>query len=156
MDRTSSRTRVQYMRDSFEAINLQRDVRRHAPPRHPTIMPPLPDTLYDETKAKLDRLDRRLRDAQTFQIPRLRNHVGSTALQQQYAAELREDLERCRRELQVRQVSLCSNGDLVRAPKVALLMNFVAIQLVCRFWRHLWMTSYRRNTERRHMTSWTF
>lgn len=64
-------------------------------------MPPLPDPLYDETKTKLERLERRLNDAQVFQVPRLRNHVGTVALQQQYAAELREDLESCRRELQV-------------------------------------------------------
>jgi len=64
-------------------------------------MPPLSDTLYDESRPKLERIERRLNDAESFQIPRLRNHVGTLALQQQYAAELREDLESCRRELQV-------------------------------------------------------
>lgn len=64
-------------------------------------MPPLPDTLYDETRTKVERIERRLGDAASFQIPRLRNHLGTLALQQQYAAELREDLESCRRELQV-------------------------------------------------------
>jgi hypothetical protein len=69
-------------------------------------MPPLLDTLYDETKTKLERIERRLNDAASFQIPRLRNHIGTLALQQQYSAELREDLESCRRELQVGVVSL--------------------------------------------------
>ncbi|KAF8316838.1 Sec20-domain-containing protein [Clavulina sp. PMI_390] len=64
-------------------------------------MPPLPDPLYDETKTKLERLARRLNDVEVFQVPRLRDHAGSVALQQQYAAEVREDLESCRRELQI-------------------------------------------------------
>lgn len=67
----------------------------------PPTMPPPPDTLYDETRTKLERIERRLNEAESFQIPRLRDHVGTLALQQQYAAELREDLESCRRELQV-------------------------------------------------------
>ena len=64
-------------------------------------MPPIPDPLHDETLLKLDKLSRRLEDAQSFQITRLRNHTGSIAVQQQYAAELREDTESYRRELEV-------------------------------------------------------
>lgn len=67
-------------------------------------MPPLPDPLYDDAKAKLEKLERRINDAFLFQVPRLRNHVGTIALQQQYAGELREDIESCRRELQVDSV----------------------------------------------------
>ncbi len=64
-------------------------------------MPPLPDPLHEETLLKLDKLRRRIEDAQSFQVARLHDHTGSVAVQQQYAAELREDIESYRRELEV-------------------------------------------------------
>lgn len=58
-------------------------------------MPPLTVTsaIHEETANLVELLNRRQRDIQGFQIPRLRDFEGSLAIQQQYAAELREDLE---------------------------------------------------------------
>jgi hypothetical protein len=57
------------------------------------IMPPLPTTFDDTTNASIASIKRRQNDLREFQIPRLRGCSESLAVQQQYAAELREDLE---------------------------------------------------------------
>jgi protein transport protein SEC20 len=57
------------------------------------IMPPLPTTFDDVTKASIASIQRRQNDLREFQIPRLRDCSESLSVQQQYAAELREDLE---------------------------------------------------------------
>ncbi|KAH9021693.1 Sec20-domain-containing protein [Lactarius deliciosus] len=56
-------------------------------------MPPLPPTFDDATSASIASIQRRQGDLRDFQIPRLRGCTESLATQQQYAAELREDLE---------------------------------------------------------------
>ncbi|KAF9511987.1 hypothetical protein BS47DRAFT_1128438 [Hydnum rufescens UP504] len=72
--------------------------------------PPM-DSLFEEAKGKLAQLDKRLNDAQSFQIPRLRDHTGSLPLQQRYGGELRDDIESCRRELQILEAFV---DDIVR------------------------------------------
>jgi protein transport protein SEC20 len=64
-------------------------------------MPPLPSTIQEETANLVDSLTRRQKDLQEFQIPRLRDLKGSLATQQQYAAEIREDLELFAKSVQV-------------------------------------------------------
>jgi protein transport protein SEC20 len=64
-------------------------------------MPPIPSTLDEDVRAQLESLERRQKDLQTFQIPRLRSFDGALATQQQYAAELREDIEAFARQLEV-------------------------------------------------------
>jgi protein transport protein SEC20 len=56
-------------------------------------MPPLPTTFDDATNASIASIQRRQNDLHEFQIPRLCGCSESLAVQQQYAAELREDLE---------------------------------------------------------------
>ena len=66
-----------------------------------TIMPPLSSTIHEETSNLIESLNRRQKDLQEFQIPRLRDFKGSLATQQQYAAELRDDLEHFGKNVQV-------------------------------------------------------
>lgn len=65
-------------------------------------MAPLPSTLSEELLTTIDSLRRRRTDLSDFQIPRLRNCTGPLAVQQQYAAELREDLDAFARQVEVR------------------------------------------------------
>lgn len=65
-------------------------------------MAPLPSTLSEELLTTIDSLRRRRTDLSDFQIPRLRNCTGPLAIQQQYAAELREDLDTFARQVDVR------------------------------------------------------
>ena len=65
-------------------------------------MPPLPLTFDDATSASIASIQRRQSDLRDFQIPRLRGCGESLATQQQYAAELREDLETVMRLIEVR------------------------------------------------------
>lgn len=67
-------------------------------------MPPLPSSISEETANIVDSLTRRQKDLQDLQIPRLRQFRGSLATQQQYAAELREDLELFSRGVKVRLI----------------------------------------------------
>ena len=64
-------------------------------------MPPIPSTLDEETSAQIDALERRQKDLRDFQIPRLRTFDGSLATQQQYAAEVREDIDAFARQVEV-------------------------------------------------------
>ena len=64
-------------------------------------MPPLPTTFDDATNASIATIQRRQIDLREFQLPRLRGCSESLALQQQYAAELREDLETIMRFVEV-------------------------------------------------------
>ena len=64
-------------------------------------MPPLPTTFDDATNASIATIQRRQTDLREFQLPRLRGCSESLALQQQYAAELREDLETIMRFVEV-------------------------------------------------------
>jgi protein transport protein SEC20 len=65
-------------------------------------MPPLPLTFDDATGASIASIQRRQIDLRDFQIPRLRSCSESLTTQQQYAAELREDLEAVTRLIEVR------------------------------------------------------
>ena len=65
-------------------------------------MPPLPTTFDDATNASITSIQRRQLDLREFQIPRLRSCSESLATQQQYATELRDDLETVQRLIEVR------------------------------------------------------
>ena len=65
------------------------------------IMPPLPTTFDDATNASIASIQRRQTDLREFQLPRLRGCSESLASQQQYAAEVREDLETITRFVEV-------------------------------------------------------
>ncbi len=64
-------------------------------------MPPLPTTFDDATNASIATISRRQNDLREFQLPRLRGCSESLTVQQQYAAELREDLETITRLVEV-------------------------------------------------------
>ena len=65
-------------------------------------MPPIP-IAYDENAEKLiESLQRRQKDLHDFQIPRLRTCTGPLSVQQQYAAEIREDMDGFARQVEVR------------------------------------------------------
>lgn len=64
-------------------------------------MPPLPTTFDDATNASIASIQRRQNDLREFQLPRLRGCSESLTVQQQYAAELREDLETITRLVEV-------------------------------------------------------
>ncbi|KZT65307.1 Sec20-domain-containing protein [Daedalea quercina L-15889] len=63
-------------------------------------MPPLPSTLNKEIISAVDSLRRQRSDLSDFQIQRLRTCKGPLAVQQQYAAELREDLDTFARQVE--------------------------------------------------------
>ncbi|GJJ11116.1 hypothetical protein Clacol_005347 [Clathrus columnatus] len=54
-------------------------------------MAPITITFSEDANELIEQLDRRQKDIQDFQIPRLRDYKGSLAGQQEYAADLRED-----------------------------------------------------------------
>ncbi|EMD35457.1 hypothetical protein CERSUDRAFT_96573 [Gelatoporia subvermispora B] len=62
-------------------------------------MPPIPSTLDEQTSALIASLQRRQKDLAEFQIPRLRTCTGPLATQQQFAVELREDLDAFSRQV---------------------------------------------------------
>lgn len=62
------------------------------------IMPPIPD---DDTKSLISSVRRRLKDLSEFQIPRLRDCNGPLAVQQNLAAELREDVDTLAKQIEV-------------------------------------------------------
>ncbi|KAI0090487.1 Sec20-domain-containing protein [Irpex rosettiformis] len=64
-------------------------------------MPPIPTTLDGDILAQVDALERRQKDLKDFQIPRLRTFDGPLATQQQYAGELREDIDTFSRQIEV-------------------------------------------------------
>ncbi|KAA1472066.1 Sec20-domain-containing protein [Dentipellis sp. KUC8613] len=56
-------------------------------------MPPIPPTFDPSALASIAAIERRQHDLSEFQIPRLRTCKDSLTVQQQYAAELRDDLD---------------------------------------------------------------
>ena len=56
-------------------------------------MAPIPSLLSPETQETISSLTRKQKDIFDFQIPRLRKCTGPFATQQQFAAELREDVD---------------------------------------------------------------
>ncbi|KDQ58738.1 hypothetical protein JAAARDRAFT_57628 [Jaapia argillacea MUCL 33604] len=69
-------------------------------------MPPIPPTFDEETLASLDSLHRREKDLRDFQLPRLQACKGPIALQQQYVADLREDLDAFARQVEALDVAV--------------------------------------------------
>ncbi|KAL7277341.1 hypothetical protein ACG7TL_009199 [Trametes sanguinea] len=69
-------------------------------------MPPLPSALDAETTNLITSLERRQKDIADFQIPRLRQCTGPLSLQQQYAAELRDDLDAVARQVETLDVAV--------------------------------------------------
>ncbi|TFK89043.1 Sec20-domain-containing protein [Polyporus arcularius HHB13444] len=69
-------------------------------------MPPLPSAVDQETANIIASLERRQKDLTDFQIPRLRSCTGPLALQQQYAAEVRDDLDVFARQLESLDVAV--------------------------------------------------
>ena len=65
------------------------------------VMPPLPTTFDDATNTSIASIQRRQNDLREFQLPRLRGCSESLTVQQQYAAELREDVETITRLVEV-------------------------------------------------------
>lgn len=65
-------------------------------------MAPLPSSLSEELLTTIESLRRRRKDLSNFQLQRLRSCTGPLAIQQQYAAELREDLDTFARQVEVR------------------------------------------------------
>lgn len=70
-------------------------------------MPPLPPQFDEATLASISAIERRVVDLKDFQIPRLRECRESLGVQQQYAAELRDDLEGLARLVEVSQSLFC-------------------------------------------------
>ncbi|KAI0703494.1 Sec20-domain-containing protein [Cytidiella melzeri] len=69
-------------------------------------MAPIPSTLDDDTRTQLEILERRQNDLRDFQIPRLRSFDGPLATQQQYAAELREDIQAFARHVESLEIAV--------------------------------------------------
>ncbi|CAE6419543.1 unnamed protein product [Rhizoctonia solani] len=63
-------------------------------------MPPIASPLFIEAQTTHEGISRRLRDINKFQIPRLRECKGPLTLQQQFAAELRDDTEAITKRLE--------------------------------------------------------
>ena len=90
--------------------DLRTCTRHHTPLSSTSIMPPIPSTIDEEASNTIALLERRQKDLLDFQIPRLRNCTGPLTLQQQYAAELRDDLDVFSRQLEVSRVSSTSES----------------------------------------------
>lgn len=73
-------------------------------------MPPLPDTFEAEISDLLSVARRRQTDLVEFQIPRLRSCKSSLSLQQNLAAELREDIDSFARQVEVRDLPKRNTG----------------------------------------------
>ncbi|KAI0760180.1 Sec20-domain-containing protein [Fomes fomentarius] len=69
-------------------------------------MPPIPSALDEETSSIIASLERRQKDILDFQLPRLRTCAGPLTLQQQYAAEVRDDLDVFARQLESLDVAV--------------------------------------------------
>lgn len=66
-----------------------------------TMMASLPLTIDDDTRNLVDGLERRQKDLTDFQVPRLRQFIGSLVEQERLAAELKEDLDVFGRQVEV-------------------------------------------------------
>ncbi|EIN08423.1 hypothetical protein PUNSTDRAFT_144022 [Punctularia strigosozonata HHB-11173 SS5] len=88
-------------------------------------MPPLPTSFDEETVAVIDSLGRRQRDISTFQIPRLRDCNDALLVQQQLAAELRDDIERYARDVESLEASVPDQrGDVNRRALSSTVQSF--------------------------------
>jgi hypothetical protein len=64
-------------------------------------MPPIPPKFDQETVDLIESIERRRKDIDTFQLPRLEKCAGPISLQQQYASELRDDIEILAKQIDV-------------------------------------------------------
>lgn len=64
-------------------------------------MPPIPLKLDQETVDLIESIERRRKDIDTFQLPRLGKCAGPLSVQQQYASELRDDIEILAKQIDV-------------------------------------------------------
>lgn len=55
-------------------------------------MPPIPPKFDRETVNLIESIERRRKDIDSLQLPRLKKFIGPLLVQQQYASELREDI----------------------------------------------------------------
>jgi len=69
-------------------------------------MAPIPSTLASETKSLIETLERKRKDLLDFQIPRLRSCKGPLVTQQDYAAELREDIDGFARSVETLDIAV--------------------------------------------------
>lgn len=65
-------------------------------------MAPIPSSLNTETINLIDNLQRRQKDLDDYQVPRLRDCKGPLSVQQKLAAELKEDLNAFGQQIEVR------------------------------------------------------
>lgn len=80
---------------------------RGGTPSNPSsTMAPIPSILPPEIQDQISALTRRQKDLFDYQIPRLRTCKGPLVTQQQYAAELREDVEGFARSVEVLESSV--------------------------------------------------
>ncbi|QRV89830.1 hypothetical protein RhiJN_17848 [Ceratobasidium sp. AG-Ba] len=63
-------------------------------------MPPISSPLFTEAQTTYEGISRRLKDLNEYQIPRLRDCKGPLTLQQQFAAELRDDIDALAKRLE--------------------------------------------------------
>ena len=64
-------------------------------------MPPIPTKFDQETEDLIDSIQRRKKDIGTFQLSRLKKCTGPLSVQQQYASELRDDIETLANQIDV-------------------------------------------------------
>lgn len=64
-------------------------------------MPPIPRKFDQETTDLIESIERRRKDIDTFQLPRLEKCVGPLSVQQQYSSELRDDIEILAKQIDV-------------------------------------------------------
>lgn len=64
-------------------------------------MPPIPKKFDQETAGLIESIERRRNDIDTLQLPRLEKCAGPLSLQQQYASELRDDIEILTKQIDV-------------------------------------------------------
>jgi protein transport protein SEC20 len=79
-------------------------------------MPPIASPLFIEAQTTYEGLSRRLKDLNEYQIPRLRDCKGPLTLQQQFAAELRDDTETLAKRLEVNYLAKLSSTEVILNP----------------------------------------
>lgn len=73
------------------------------------IMPPIPVAFPENILRLISSVERRRTDLDEFQIPRLRSCNGPLSLQQNLAAEVKEDIESLSQQVEVNPHSLECN-----------------------------------------------
>jgi len=77
-------------------------------------MPPVPPKFDQETIDLIESIERRRKDIDTFQLPRLEKCTGPFSIQQQYASELRDDIEILAKQVDVSAQIHCTQAHLSR------------------------------------------